>query len=116
MNLVIQIADAFLKDLEKNDKLIQEKKTKLDSMIEFSVTIKESISSLQLSLDDDSSAEEKLKKVDSYISTLISSLDASVKFASEDVMKMEATQDGMRRALLTVKEAGESISTQKNDG
>lgn len=116
MNLVIQIADAFLKDLEKNDKLIQEKKAKLDSMIEFSVTIKESISSLQLSLDDDSSAEEKLKKVDSYISTLISSLDNSVKFASEDVMKMEATQDGMRRALLTVKEAGESISTQKNDG
>lgn len=115
MNVVVQIADALLKDLEKNDKLIEEKKIKLDSMVEFSITIKESISSFQTSLNNDLSAEEKLKKIDSYISTLISSLDASVKFASEDVMKMEATQDGMRRALLTVKEAGESISTQKND-
>jgi cysteinyl-tRNA synthetase len=116
MNVVVQIANALLKDLEKNDKLIEEKKIKLESLIEFSVTIKESISSFQSSLDDDFNAEEKLKKVNSYISTLISSLDSSVKFALEDVMKMEATQDGMKRALLTVKEAGESISTQKNDG
>jgi hypothetical protein len=116
MNVVVQIADALLKDLEKNDELIKEKKIKLDSMIEFSITIKESISFFQLSLGGDLSAEEKLKKVDDYISTLISSLDTSTKLASEDVMKMEATQEGMRRALLTVKEAGESISLQKNDG
>lgn len=109
--ILISAVDGLVENLAQNDKLIEERKIAEQATSKLS---KEFVSVLRRiqhearpAASDDPDAQ--LVRISEFIDSMISSVEGSVKATSDELIRLEATQSGMARALSVVRETGESM-------
>lgn len=102
------VADELIKKLESNDKTIYERRISVSATSslsrDFLMILSQIFNEAKSQTQDDHQA--RLERISSIISSVISQIESTIKAADEDVIRLEATQDGMRRALDAVRESG----------
>ncbi len=105
---VIALANDLLEKVNANDQIISERKISVETTDrltgEIVNVLRHAASDASSSVD---SAEVKLGRLIDIISSLISSMESSSRLSREDLIRLEATQEGMRRALTAVKNEGQ---------
>ncbi len=105
---VIALADDLLGKVNANDQIISERKISVEVTDRLTGEV---VNVLRHAASDASSsvdtAEIKLARLIDIISSLVSSLEGSLRLSREDLIRLESTQEGMRRALAAVKNEGQ---------
>lgn len=111
-NTLVSVADELEKNLESNALAINERKIGSAAAIRVSNDTLELVRMLRVRLSNmDATPEAKLQQADEFIRSLIGWLEAFPINEREDIARMEATQDGMRRALQSVRDTGQARLT-----
>ena len=106
---LINVAEEILRQIGANDQTIYDRKLTSAATINISNDVVKLVSSILKDLGDTAvDAADRVQKAVDVLSSLVSSLDALVQTEREEVIKLEATQSGMRRAAETVKATGEN--------
>lgn len=105
---IISLADDLIMKLEANDQVINERRISNLAAGRLSgevvVYLQRAASESQGSGED---VEIRLQKLLDAISSLVGSLETSLRSSNEELIRLEATQDGMRRALEAVRSTGQ---------
>jgi len=104
---IIELADELIKKLETNDQVINERRVSSTATDRLSSEI---INFLRHAVAESQDIGEvpdvRLSKLVEAVSSLVGSLETSIRSSSDEMIRLEATQDGMRRALEAVKSTG----------
>lgn len=105
---IIELADELIRKLDLNDQVINERRISNAATDRLSGEI---ISFLRRSIAESQSSNEgpdlKVSSLTDSISSLVVSLESSIRSSSEELIRLEATQEGMRRALEAVRSTGQ---------
>jgi hypothetical protein len=105
---VISVADELIKKLDANEKTIADRRVSISATTnlsrEFISVLSQILNEVRSPTTDD--LKSHLENVSNIISSVVKQLDDNVRSSSEEIIKLEATQEGMRRALQAVKESG----------
>jgi len=105
---VITVADELLRNLEVNDKTIAERRiaanatSKLSN--DFISVLNQILAETRAPGVEDPRAH--LENLSGIIHSVVKQIEESVRGSSDEVLQLEATQEGMRRALQAVRESG----------
>jgi len=104
---IIRLAEELISKLETNNQVILERKMAVSANEKLTndliAELKESLtSSANCSVDP----AAKFEHLVGSITSIIVALESNSKSSLEDIVRLEATQDGMRRALEAVKSTG----------
>lgn len=105
---IIELAEDLMRKLGQNNQTIIEKRISTAATANLSneiVTIMNRILTDARSGND--APDVRLERLSSVVSSIITSLESSVRNNADELIKLEATQDGMRRALEAVKSTGQ---------
>lgn len=105
---VITVADELIKKLDENDKMIGERRITTNATSNFS---REFVSVLTQILREVKSPNvddihAHIENISNIISSIIEQLNENIRNSNDEVVRLEATQEGMRRALQAVRESG----------
>ena len=106
---IINIAEALMQNLNENDNIIIEKRISNTTLENVVKELLPALSNIKIEMESSSSIEQRIQKATGAIGMIINSLSTSLRAAQDDLIRLEATQDGMKRALTTVKEVGQNI-------
>jgi hypothetical protein len=113
---IISLAESLLQKLAENDSIIIEKRISNSTLENIVKELMPALTSLKAEVELPTPAEERLQKTSGALGMIINSLSSSLRASQDELIKLEATQDGMRRALTTVKDVGQNmININKND-
>jgi hypothetical protein len=103
-NYVIDIIDSFNQRIDENQKIIANKRLTHEGAKQFSLEVSKALNSvlLEVGMGKESPAET-LEKIVGVIRSISDSIDAATKQGTEELIRMESTQEGMKRALEAVK-------------
>jgi hypothetical protein len=105
---IIELADELIKKLEMNDQVINERRVSNAATDRLSWEIISFLRDLiSGSQDTNEGPELRISRLTDSISSMMSSLESSIRSSSEELIRLEATQDGMRRALEAVRSTGQ---------
>ena len=106
---LITVADDFERKLEENVPRIHERRVGSIAAVKVTNDILPLARLLQIRLlNSEIPLEERHDQVIEVVRSLISWLESFPQSEREDIIRMEATQEGMRRALASIREAGNS--------
>jgi hypothetical protein len=104
---IVKLANELISKLEMNQATIEERRisnaatsTVINEMSNLMNELLTEISS------DDAPPDQKLARVKEFLTSLISSLQSSQRSSEHELIRLTATQDGMRRALEAVRDTG----------
>ena len=105
---IITVADELIKNLDTNDKTIAERRVVVAATSNLS---KEVVSVLNQILGEmkSTSVEDPrahLENLSGIVSSVVGQLEDTIRNSNNEVTRLEATQDGMRRALHAVRDSG----------
>lgn len=104
---IIKLSEDLLTKLDANTSTIEEKRISngatLTVINDVSGVINQLIGEIQTGSD---SPEQKLMKITEFLKSFVASLQSAQKSADDDLIRLIATQDGMKRALEAVRETG----------
>jgi phage shock protein A len=105
---VVAVADELIKKLETNDRTIAERRVMTTATSNLS---REFISVLNQILGEmkSTSIEDplvRLENLSNVVASVVSQLEENLRSSNDEVVRLEATQDGMRRALQAVRDSG----------
>lgn len=104
---IIKLSEDLLTKLEANNATIEEKRVSNGAtstvINDVSGVLNQLIGEIQMGTD---TPEQKLSKVAEFLKSFVSSLQSAQKAADDDLIRLTATQEGMRRALEAVRETG----------
>ena len=104
---IIKIADELLDKIVVNDSTIAEQQIIVRTTSSLTT---QTVEVLRRVIDDARSESddpaEKLGRVVDLLTTLVSSLETNQRNAEDELIRVEAIQEGMRRALTAVRQAG----------
>jgi hypothetical protein len=104
---IVTIADEYLAKIKSNVAAIDEKRISVKSVNQALQEIIRVLSSLvHESKVSELDPAEKLTKVVEVLSSVVNSLESTMKSGNEEIIRLEATQVGMQRALEAVKGMG----------
>lgn len=104
---LVDVTQEYIDKIKSNDEAITEKKASAKSIVQISSEISKILGKLiQEMRAPGGDPQEKLAKSSEFLISLITSLETTAKSSTEEAMRLEATQQGMRRALEAVREAG----------
>jgi hypothetical protein len=106
---IINIAEALMQNLNENDNIIIEKRISNATLENVVKELLPALSNIKIEMESSSPIEQRIQKVTGAIGMIINSLSTSLRAAQDDLIRLEATQDGMKRALTTVKEVGQNV-------
>lgn len=105
---IVTIADELLKKLEENERMIYERRLATGATsslsMEFVAMLNQIIGEMRSPNTEDPRA--RLENVMNIIASVAKQLEETVKSSNDDVLRLEAIQEGMRRALGAVRESG----------
>lgn len=109
--IVISTADNLIQNLAQNEKLIEERRIAEKATSKLSQDFITILRQLQREAMNQDSADPatQLSKISEIINSMIFSVEGSIRTTSEEVARLEATQSGMQRALVAVRETGEGM-------
>lgn len=105
-NSILELVDELIEKLSVNDHIILEQKISVEATRRLTNETTTVLRHVINEINGNDTAELKISKVSEIVSSLISSLESSMKMSSDDLIRLEATQDGMRRALEVVRSTG----------
>ena len=105
---IITVADELIKKLDTNDRTIAERRVVTAATSNLS---KEFISILNQVLVEMRSTNVEdprahLENLSNVVSSVVTQLEETIRVSNDEVTRLEATQDGMRRALQAVRDSG----------
>lgn len=104
---IIKLADDLISKLSVNQSVIDERRVSNAATSTMTDELVNLMSGLLADLKaSESPAEQKLSQVVDFLSSLVSSMRSSKRAAEDELVRLAATQDGMRRALEAVRETG----------
>jgi len=106
---IINVADALMQNLNENDNIIIEKRISNTTLENVVKELLPALSNVKIEMESSSPIEQRVQKAAGAIGMIINSLSTSLRAAQDDLIRLEATQDGMKRALTTVKEVGQNV-------
>lgn len=109
--IIISTIDNLAQGLSQNDKVIEERKIAERVTSNLSQEFISILRQLQREALNQSAADPatQLNKINEIVNSTISSIDELIRTASNEVIRLEATQSGMHRAFAVVRETGESM-------
>jgi hypothetical protein len=106
---LIDVSKELEKQASLNDKIIEERKITSSATCSFSVDILKLILTLRDSMNDqDQDVEDRMRKSLEVLNSIVEALEAYPASQRDEIIKLEATQEGMRRALEAVRATGEN--------
>lgn len=106
---LINVADDILRQIGLNDQTIYDRKLTSAATINISNDVVKLVNNVLKDLSDKSvEPDDRLQKASDVLSSLVISLENLAQTEREEVVKLEATQGGMRRVAETVRAAGEN--------
>ena len=106
---LIDVSKELEKQASLNDKIIEERKITSSATCSFSVDILKLILTLRDSMNDqDQDVEDRMRKSLEVLNSIVEALEAYPSSQRDEIIKLEATQEGMRRALEAVRATGEN--------
>jgi hypothetical protein len=106
---IINIAEALMQNLNENDNIIIEKRISNTTLENVVKELLPALSNIKIEMESSSPIEQRIQKATGAIGMIINSLSTSLRAAQDDLIRLEATQDGMKRALTTVKKVGQNV-------
>lgn len=104
---MIKIANELITKLSANEKTIEERKISLAATEELSEQVEQIINgALAEARSGDPDLTKRIERVIEILTMTLKNIGSMRKATSDDVIRLIATQDGMKRALETVKETG----------
>ena len=105
---VITVADELLRNLEVNDKTIAERRVTATATSKLSNDFVSVLNQIlaETRAPDVEDPRAHLENLAGIIASVMKQIEESVRVSSDEVIQLEATQDGMRRALRAVRESG----------
>lgn len=104
---MIKIANELITKLSANEKTIEERKISLAATEELSEQVEQIINgALAEARSGDADLTKRIERVIEILTMTLKNIGSMRKATSDDVIRLIATQDGMKRALETVKETG----------
>jgi hypothetical protein len=105
---IITVADELIKRLDTNDRTIAERRvvTAATSNLskEFISILNQVLGEMRLTNIEDPRAH--LENLSNIVSSVVTQLEETIRVSNDEVTRLEATQDGMRRALQAVRDSG----------
>jgi hypothetical protein len=102
---IIKLADDLISKLEVNRSTIEERKISNAAISTMTSELTSLVSGFLNELrTGDASAEQKLARVTDFLGFLVSSMQSNQRSLEDELVRLVATQDGMRRALDAVRE------------
>ena len=116
MNVIIQVADSLLKNLEENESVLTEKRLIHSKLVDSQESLRHSLYNMRkVILSKKFTNEEKEEALYDMTSSMIANINNLIKASNDELIRLESMQEGMKRALHTVKEIGENIPNEKKE-
>jgi len=104
---IIKLSDELIGKLEANKAMIDERRIASAATNTMTSQVSGLMNQLLAEIRvSDAPAEQTLSKVVEFLVSLVSTLQSSQSASEEELIRLTATQDGMRRALEAVRETG----------
>jgi len=104
---IIKLADELISKLTTNQPMIEERRVSNAATSAMTNEIANLVNGLLAELRaSEGTAEQKLGRVMDFLGSLVSSMQSSQRASEDELVRLAATQDGMRRALEAVRETG----------
>lgn len=108
-NSLVSVADELERKLDENTIAINERRIGSAAAVNVTKDILNLMRMLQIRLGDESIAPEtRSQQAGEVVRSIVGWLEAFPHSEREDITRMEATQDGMRRALQSVRDTGQA--------
>ena len=106
---LIEVSNELGSQISMNDKMIEERRTVAAATSNLSADILRIILTIRDSLNDKSqNVEERMQKSLDVIGSVVNVLESYPTNQREEIIKLEATQEGIRRTLEAIKTIGEN--------
>jgi len=106
---LVSVADELERKLEENSTVISERRVGSTAAVNVTRDILSLMRRLQARITDSNvTTEARLAQADEVVRSLIGWLEAFPHNERDDITRMEATQEGMRRALQSVRDTGQA--------
>lgn len=106
-NTLVSVADELERRLEENTTAINERRIGSVAAVNVTKDILNLMRMLQVRLGDESATfETRVQQAGEVVRSLVGWLEMFPYSEREDITRMEATQDGMKRALQSVRDTG----------
>jgi len=100
---LVEVANGFNEQLAQNEKMIEDRKIALAAVTTFSSDILNFMDKIHENLEDQNQdAESKIQNVNEVVKSLIQSLKDLPRAQREEIISLEATQNGMKRSIETM--------------
>ncbi len=108
---IISTIDSLVQSLNQNERIIEESKISERATSKLSRDFIEILRRLQIETTSTTASDPaaQLAKMSEIISSVVSSIESSIKSSGDEVIRLEATQAGMQRALASVRATGENM-------
>jgi hypothetical protein len=105
---VITVADELLRNLEVNDKTIAERRVTATATSKLSNDFVSVLGQIlaETRAPDVDDPRAHLENLAGIIVSVMKQIEEGIRISSDEVLQLEATQEGMRRALRAVRESG----------
>jgi len=105
---IVTIADELISKLGENERVIYERRLTTGATSSLSTEFISILNQIMGEMRSQSAEDPRvlLENVASIIVSVIKQIEETVKSSNDDVLRLEATQEGMRRALQAVRESG----------
>ena len=105
---VITVADELLRNLEVNDKTIAERRVSVTATSKLSNDFVSVLNQIlaETRAPDVEDPRAHLENLAGIIASVMKQIEEGVRASSDEILQLEATQEGMRRALRAVRESG----------
>lgn len=105
---IVTIADELIAKLGENEKVIYERRLTTGVTSNLSLEFVSILNQIMGEMRSPSAEDPRvrLENVMNIIASVAKQLEETVKSSNDDVLRLEATQEGMRRALGAVRESG----------
>jgi cell division protein ZapA (FtsZ GTPase activity inhibitor) len=106
---LIGVADEILRQINMNEQTIYDRKLTSAATINISNDIVKLVNTLLKDLGDEAAPPaDRIQKANDVLASLVTSLGNLAQTEREEIIRLEATQTGMKRVAETVKVTGEN--------